>query len=309
MDTTSNDRHSPEDPQAARPAVAMPRPVYWSLQRELWENRSIYLAPLAVASVVLFGSFISAAVMAHRLPALLTASAARQHSFITSPYNYVAGLTLMTAFIVGVFYCLDALYNERRDRSILFWKSLPVSDRVTVLTKASIPLVVLPVLAWAIVLTAHLVIIIVLSMVLAGSPAGFALLSSNLKFVQLNVAFLYAVIAIALWHAPLYCWLLLVSAWARRAAFLWAFLPPVAIAVFEHTAFGTDTVFQFFGYRVTGWYKLAFVKHVKGSAPIDPLAAMTPENFFSTPGLWIGLLVAAGLLVATVRLRRYREPI
>ncbi len=47
---------------------------------------------------------------------------------------------------------------------------------------------------------------------------------------------LYALIAIALWPAPLYGWLLLVSGWARRATFLWAVLPPLAIAAFERTS-------------------------------------------------------------------------
>jgi len=300
MDAETNDRHS---------VAAMPRPVYWSIQRELWENRSIYLAPIAVASAVLFGSLISVAVLSHRLPALLTASAARQHSAITSPYNYAAGLTMVTAFVVGFFYCLDALYGERRDRSILFWKSLPVSDRVAVLTKASIPLVVLPALGYVVILTTQLLILIMQSMALSRSQAGFALLTTHLKFVQMNIAVLYAIIAIVLWHAPLYCWLLLVSAWARRAAFLWAILPGVVLSVIERTAFGTRAIANFFGYRVTGWFTLAFVKHVKGDAPLDPLAAMTPLRFFSAPGLWIGLLFAALFLAATIRLRRYREPI
>ncbi len=67
---------------------------------------------------------------------------------IEQPYTFAAGCIMATAFIVGVFYCLDALHGERRDRSILFWKSLPVSDLTTVLSKASIPLVVLPLLSF-----------------------------------------------------------------------------------------------------------------------------------------------------------------
>ena len=60
---------------------------------------------------------------------------------IEAPYDMAAGLLMLDLLIVGVFYCLDALHGERRDRSMLFWKSLPVSDLTTVLAKASIPLV------------------------------------------------------------------------------------------------------------------------------------------------------------------------
>ena len=59
-----------------------------------------------------------------------------------------------------MFYCLDALYGERRDRSILFWKSLPVSDLTTVLSKASIPIVVLPLLTFAVTVATQLIMLL-----------------------------------------------------------------------------------------------------------------------------------------------------
>ena len=66
---------------------------------------------------------------------------------------------MLTAFLVGVFYCLDALHGERRDRSILFWKSLPVSDLTTVLAKASVPCRVLPPRAFALALATQLMLL------------------------------------------------------------------------------------------------------------------------------------------------------
>jgi ABC-2 type transport system permease protein len=132
------------------PAMPANRLFEWSIRREFWENRSLYIAPLSVAAVVLFGSAIGAISLPRRRQAVLMMDPARQHAAIERPYDQVVMVILLTAFIVGAFYCLDALYGERRDRSLLFWKSLPVSDTTTVLSKASIPLVFLPLLSFAI---------------------------------------------------------------------------------------------------------------------------------------------------------------
>src|SRR5207248_4142396 len=124
------------------------RPLYWSVWRELWENRSIYIAPLAVAVVVLFGFMISTYGMPERRRGVLLMDPEKQRALIGEPYDVAAMMLIFTVFIVGVFYCLDALYGERRDRSILFWKSLPVSDLTAVLSKATIPLLILPLVAF-----------------------------------------------------------------------------------------------------------------------------------------------------------------
>jgi len=110
--------------------------MYWSVRRELWENRSIYIAPLAVAAVFLFGFLISTIHLPGKMRAASALDPLRQHELIAQPYLIASGLMMLTTLVVGVFYCLDALYGERRDRSILFWKSLPVSDLTTVLSKA-----------------------------------------------------------------------------------------------------------------------------------------------------------------------------
>ncbi|HWX16556.1 MAG TPA: hypothetical protein VNY07_08215, partial [Chthoniobacterales bacterium] len=120
------------------------RPFYWSVRRELWENRSIYVVPLIVAVVQVFGFAISTIGLAERRRSVLLLDPAHQRAAIEQPYDLVAMMMIFILFIVGVFYCLDALHGERRDRSILFWKSLPVSDLTTVLSKVTIPLVVLP---------------------------------------------------------------------------------------------------------------------------------------------------------------------
>src|SRR6187399_3557711 len=125
------------------------RPMYWSVLRELWENKSIYIAPLIVSGVIFLGALISAGHLPERRRNAMLLDEVRRRAAIELPYNIVAMVLIVTAFIVGFFYCLDALYGERRDRSILFWKSLPVSDVTTVLSKAATALVVVPAIALA----------------------------------------------------------------------------------------------------------------------------------------------------------------
>src|SRR5882762_11823641 len=158
----------PELPNEAqqRTPTAMSATLSWAVWRELWENRSIYIAPLSVAVVVLLGFMISTYGMPERRRGVLLMDPAKQQALISEPYDAAAMMLIFTVFIVGVFYCLDALYGERRDRSILFWKSLPVSDLTTVLSKALIPLAVLPVISFALVVCVQVIMILETSIVL-----------------------------------------------------------------------------------------------------------------------------------------------
>src|SRR5438876_10890649 len=165
-----------------RPAT--PQPFYWSVRRELWENRSIYVAPILVAIVVLFGFLVSTIGLPERRREVLLLDPAQARAAIEAPYDMAAIMLILTAFIVGVFYCLDALYGERRDRSILFWKSLPVSDSTTVLSKTSIPVVVLPLLAFAITVATQLAMLLLSSAVLLGSGLSAGTLWSHLPLLH-----------------------------------------------------------------------------------------------------------------------------
>lgn len=290
------------------------RPLYWSIRREVWENRSIYVAPLIAAAVGFLGFLISLVWLPR---SIRDGSLHHPHMSATGmlamPYAHVAWVLILTEFLVGVFYSLDALYGERRDRSILFWKSLPVSDLTTVLAKASIPLVVLPLITFALTLALQLIMLLLSGAVLLMTGAGAANMWTQLPFVQMVVVLLYGLIVLALWHAPLYAWLLLVSGWARRATFLWAFLPLLAIGAFERIAFRTSYFGRWLQDRLMGFAADAFAFHTPDGLPVDPhfipVAALTPGRFLGAPGLWIGLIFAAIFLAAAVRLRRYREPI
>jgi ABC-2 type transport system permease protein len=129
----------------------------------------------------------------------------------------------------------------------------------------------------------------------------------------MELVLLYGVIVVALWHAPLYMWMLLVSGWARRAAFLWAVLPPLALAVVEYVAFHTSYLGSLLQDRLFGFAAGAFDLKDKNGVPLDahfiPLTQLAPGRFLSSPSLWVGLIVAAAFLAAAVRLRRYEGPI
>jgi len=299
MSTPSNTvPGSPLESQATAPAViTASRRMYWSVRRELWENRAIYIAPLAAAAVVLLAFLTGLAI-----------SPRHRHEPLDIPYEFAAALIMGTAFIVGIFYSLDALYGERRDRSILFWKSLPVSDVTTVLSKLAIPLIILPLLSFAITVVTQFVMLLMSSAVLLGSGLSVGTLGSRMSFFHMSLMLLYHILTVhGLWYAPIYGWLLLVSAWAPRAPFVWAFLPPFVIWGVEKIAFRTSHFLGMLQYRLTG--PVPSTTTARSGNLMEMMSALTPTQFFSTPGLWVGLAVAAIFLAAAVRLRRYREPI
>ena len=287
------------------------RPFYWSVRRELWENRSIYLAPVIAAGVVLFGFAMTAFDLPRRRLNALALDSARQRAAIELPYDAAAMMIMFTAFIVGVFYCLDALYGERRDRSVLFWKSLPVSDRTSVLSKFFIPMAILPVVAFTVAIVTQFIMLLISTAMLL--PSGLAGTTWQLlPWFQLSIILLYGLVTMAVWQAPLFAWLLLVSSWARRATFLWAFLPWLAICGIEKIAFNTAYFAQMLGDRLNSFeHAFVVVKYPKGAhvPVVDRLTQLDPLKFLTSPGLWIGLVLAAAFLAAAIRLRRYRGPL
>jgi ABC-2 type transport system permease protein len=292
MSTPSNTVSGfPVESQAGAPAVITAGwRMYWSVRRELWEHRSIYIAPLAAAGLFLL-AFLTG----------LTLSPAHRHEGLDTPYVLAAALIMGTGFIVGIYYTLDALYGERRDRSILFWKSLPVSDLTTVLAKFCIPLVILPLLTFAIAVVTEFV------MMLLSSGLSVGTVGARMSFFHMSLMLLYHILTVhGLWYAPIYGWLLLISAWAPRAPFLWAFLPPFVIWGVERIAFRTSHFLGMLQYRLSGPEPATTVR--SGNL-MEMISALTPAQFFSTPGLWGGLALAAIFLAAAVRLRRSREPI
>ena len=298
------------DVQTVPPVVTNPtRPFYWSVRREIWENRSLYLAPLIIAAFVLLMSLATAMHLPNRIR--VATDPVKRTAMILKPYHFAPSPIMLTTFLVGMFYSLDALYGERRDRSVLFWKSLPVSDLTTVLSKMTIPLVVLPLIAFGLSSVTLFIMLLQGTTLLVVKGMNPAILWSELSFFHQPVVMAYGLAVHALWFAPIYGWLLLISAWAKRTPLLWAVLPAIVIGMVEKMAFNTTYVSALIRYRVVGAMERAF--HVidprPGSVPRINTNVLEPWRFLSTPGLWGGLIFAAICIAVAVWLRRNREPI
>lgn len=286
------------------------RPLLWSLRRELWENRSLWAVPLLVTALVLLGSLFALFALPETMRDLPPADPGTPHARAVQPFSLAPAPIMLASFLVAFFYSLDALYGERRDRSILFWKSLPVSDRTTVLAKALVPLAVLPLIAFVLSLATVVVLLLLGTAIVAANGVSPATLWREVRFLEEPPIMLYGLAVHTLWLAPIYGWLLLVSAWARRAPLLWAVIPLFAIAAVEHVALGTKGFASLLGYRVSGAMAAAFDLGSRNGEvePLERLSQLDPLGFVATPGLWLGLLFAAACLAAAVHLRRRRVP-
>ncbi len=289
---------------------------YWSVRRELWENRALFVAPAAIAAVVL-ASFLYG--LPH-LPGLVRAEGGA-HNFAMT-YIAMAMAPIVTLLVVTVFYCLGALYNERRDRSILFWKSMPVSDLVAVLAKAAVPLLIAPAVACAVVACAQLILFALTAAALLSNGLSLEPLWTQVPLPRIWAVMVWGMFTVAIWCAPIWSWLLLASAFARRMPILWAFAPPFALCLFEKIAFGSSHLAELLKERLTGALDHAFREDPAALAQTGVhlgragarhvafwLPSLDPVGFLTSPAMWIGLAVAALFLAITARLRRRQEPI
>ncbi len=282
------------------PAVSAAQRFYWSVRREIWENRSIYLVPLGVAVLIVIATAIN---VMHMAPRLHTAplDPEQQHQAVEAPFIFASLLLMFSTMVVSVFYAVDALYGERRDRSVLFWKSMPVSDTLTVLAKLSIPMLVLPLITFAVTFVTQLI------MLLLGLLGGGVGLWAHLGLAQMWWSELFHLVAFhGIWWAPFWGWFLLCSAWARRAPLVWVTLPPLAIGFAEKIAFGTS--------HFAEWLMFRFVGGMNIQPPAVPMStgmlmSESPLGFFLNFHLWTGLAMCAVCVALAVRLRRQRGPV
>jgi ABC-2 type transport system permease protein len=316
-----------QDTAGAQPATAAKahrvRPFAWSLRRELWEHRALYFAPAIVSILALLGLIAVAFKLPPSMAGFDSFPPQQQVEILSAPYAAIAMVLMVTATIVALFYCLDALYGERRDRSALFWKSMPVSDWTTVLSKFAVPMLVLPIGLFALITVTQIVVLLghVGLWAVRGHSVSNLLLQLPLLDMPLGVA--HFLVTLAIWYAPIYAWLLLVSAWAQRSPFVWAVVPWVAAVVFERAMLGSTRLLGWLSQRFFGHFDAAFTTRETMEEVVSRLqqsgAAATsvvrngsdhvPDvmRFLGTPSVWIGLLAAALLIAATVWLRRRQE--
>jgi ABC-2 type transport system permease protein len=282
--------------------------LYWSIRRELWEHRSITLAPLSVAVLVLVVFLVRSFGLPQRIRALEGLDPIKQVSAIAMTYSMAASVILLISFIISAFYCLDALNGERRDRSILFWKSMPVSDFTTVLSKAAIPFVVQPLLAFGIALATQLIMLIASTSILVFNGMNPMQIWGPLPLFTMTVVMLYGLVVHALWYAPIYGLFLLISVWAKRAAFLWAFLPVITLMAIEALVMNTAWTAGALRYRLLGAMNEAFALKSANSI-ITQFSQLDPWRFLTSGNMWLGLVFGVVCIAFAIRLRREREPI
>jgi len=307
MSTTVN--IAPEIRTAPVPEISMLRTFLWSVRRELWEHRLIVGVPVVAGAVYLLFYLVRIVMVRHGMHGVWSGDPQKLHGLIGAPYDFAAAVIMGPAFLVGLYYCLDSLYGERRDRSILFWKSMPVSDWMTVLSKLTIPALILPILSFVVTLATQILMLSLSSVLLLGSGVSESTLWKDSSIFHDSVTMLYHMVTVhGLWYAPFYGWLLFVSALVPRAPLVWALLPPFLIGALEMAIFNSRHFFNLLLERLGG-PQTASMAHAHANDVMATMASLGPLEFFSLPGLWIGLAIAAAFLFAAVRLRRARGPV
>ena len=303
-------------PVAAPDAKPLAGTLLTLIRREFWEHRYLWLAPLVVAALLLITAVVGQVHLDLGDESRFAAANQRVALLTIVQWALTAAFYLVTLFIVS-YYALDCLYAERKDRSILFWKSLPVSDGLTISSKLLMALVVVPLGVFVLSLVSGLAFFAIMSARIAAGSIPGVVSWNTVEWLRTEVAMLIVAVVAALWYAPGAAYLLLVSAWAKRSPFLWATLPWVVAPILESIALGTHHVLEFINYRSNGiWGTLAYGPthgnfNIISRHGIHPVGTLLGEfnlgAVLTDIDLWLGLAAAAAMLYVTVRVRRYRD--
>jgi ABC-2 type transport system permease protein len=281
------------------------------VRREFWENRSLWIAPLIVAGVVLLASATGGVHIQGDGP--FKDELSGLGAVLAEPQvMYLGAMGLFTLFqfvVIGFvvfFYLLDSLLGERKDRSILFWKSLPISDTQVVASKALTALVLAPLIAIGVSAVTQLLFGVIWT--IRGSGDSGLLSFDASAWFQLQAGSLLMAIATVVWYLPLAGYFMLISVWARKNAFLWAVVPPIGVMITERMFFGTIHFARFLGDRFGGVYVVMAKDHdhFEFHSVLGFFAARV-GRVFAEPKTWIAIAVAAAMFFAVVRIRRYRD--
>ena len=284
----------------------------WLIRREFWENRAIWMIP------AVFGALLILAALFGQVSIPKLTSPTEMHEAAQAFQVIVGAMFYVVMSVYATWYLLDCLYADRKDRSILFWKSLPISDAKTVLSKLIVGMILIPLVYFAAADATALIAAFILS-IRARASIGSALWQGDVWW-QIQVLWVYCIITTGLWYLPIAGWLMLVSAWAKRAVMLWAILPPLVLYILERVFFGTREIGKILAYRMVGLPSVAFNgdKHVwtQGSGVVDNNGVAVSvwhliniSGFFSSTETWIGVAVGIALIAGAIQLRTRRTEI
>ena len=275
------------------------------VRRELWEHRSLWIAALVVEGLLAIALLLGRINM--DLPEQVLTLQQKVSIFTIVQWALAQPLFIVTAIVLS-FYLLDCLYSERKDRSILFWKSLPLSDELTVGSKFLVATVVAPLGVFLLASAADLLFAAILAM-----RIPHALSWSTYEWLRTELVLLLEVILAVLWYAPIAAALLLFSAWIPRNPIVWALVAPVVAVIVERVGLGTHYILSFLVYRTNGiWHKLAAGPDLWRNFHDLPPVGVVLDSFnirgaFTDIDLWLGVVAAFAMAYAAARVRRYRD--
>jgi ABC-2 type transport system permease protein len=295
------------------------------IKREIWEHRSIYVTPIAIAVIVslisLAGMVTVSAFDKEIDMALFSASSiagdAERQAALTVFFLGTSWVFLFALAILTTFYSLDCLYAERKDKSILFWRSLPITDAETVVSKLLTAIIVLPVVTVTAIIVTNLVNLIVSTVwvMIQGGDAAHQIWGSVSLFDNWTAA-LIVTVASAIWMSPLIGWFLFVSAFTRRSPLLMAFMPLIIIPIIEWIFFRSkvfaSAVFGR-GEMIPLFREMNFEhffdedRRKVNEEVISLLAHIDIGKFLVSPSVWMGVVVCGLFVTVAIYVRRYRD--
>lgn len=307
------------------------------IKREYWEHKTgLQWTPLIIGGIAVFGAILSVFVLSHSnvrlgsmgehslsdLFALFDASvSAEQKAIIVQMANYSGTFSFaLVLSIVGFFYCLGALYDDRKDKSILFWKSLPISDAQTVLSKVVTIMILAPLIFWGILVTTNFIVMILATIFawISGASAWDSVWAPS-NFIGVSFDQLFALFMATLWAAPVIGYLLLVSSWTKKVPFLVATVPLVLLVIAESIISNTAHIAGYIGERMLGiWGAIATpaisiaggVEEAFGFEENRFILDIAPAGFaeqLMDVDLWAGFIMAAVFIAGAIYIRRYRD--
>jgi len=272
--------------------------------RELWEHHNLWRVPLIILVLVLLANlgFSGAASWLGLAPPEISSRV------VGTTLGSVGSIVFFVFSFLVLFYLVDCLYAERKDKSILFWRSLPISDTWAVLAKLFVAAVVIPVIVWLTIIVSHVITLAIQTVSGDSTVRLFSLIDLGVYWRNLLLILLLTV----LWTLPLQTWFLFCSAWSKRTPFVAALSIPVVIMLLDRifsVGIGVGGLIADripFGYSIGGDGQ-GFLVGLQGITSSHALALSGFLVFFQQPGLWAGLMVAAGFTALTVWTRRWRD--